>query len=160
MSAAQLQLAYCPRQSGYSVQRGSTVISQALDGGLPRNRKDIKRASHTVQVNWVVKKGGFEYLNAFYNVWSDNPSLPFKALLKIDSGRMEEYECYFADGMPPELMSIDGPIYNISAMFTVKALPRVRDWEDLVIELKQEDAYDFTNLLEHIVNVVMPEKFK
>ena len=64
----------CVTQSGYSVGFKSGVISQELDGGAPRYRRVIKNAYHNVNVQWVVKEAGFDYLDALHNVWCENPN--------------------------------------------------------------------------------------
>lgn len=151
-----LVLAYCPLQNGYSVNKAPMAQEQILDGGLPRYRR-LPQGPHKVAVNWIVKKAGFEYLNAFYNLWSDNPNQPFQAALLIDHGRLTAYECSFAGGMPPRLDRKNGEMFYVSAEFYVNPLPRNIDWDTFVVALGKNDPFEAQNALEKLVNKTLPE---
>lgn len=114
------KLKYCPLQSGYTAQIGDGVISQELDGGAPRFRRALKSTYHAVNVQWVVKEAGYQYLMAFYRVWAKDSSQRFLASLCIDKADVEDYQCYFSE--PPTLSSKEADIYTVSATLRVKPL--------------------------------------
>lgn len=149
------RLAYCVQQSGYTVDFGSDVINQELDGGVGRYRRDIRRQSHLVNVSWVVKLKGYQYLTAFYRVWMRNPSQPFLAKLIIDD-ELKDYECSFKG--PIQLNSKDGPVYRVSAQLEVKALIADDVFDDLLVEAgnKNIDLSELWNPLEELVNEDLP----
>lgn len=154
---AELLLAYSPLQSGYSVDHAARVEEQILAHGLPRYRRVAHGGPHKVVVNWKTKARGYEYLMSFYNQWADNPNQPFKALLLIGNGRLEEYECTFAGGQPPKLNGQNGPNFTMSAEFYANPLPRSIDWEKYVLALKQDDPFGAANALERLVNKTLPK---
>lgn len=109
-----------PNQAGYGVQRGDTVLFQELDGGAGRYDRDIQRKSHTITVAWTVNAAKYEYLHAFYLVWSQNPSEAFLADLIIDNAELAEYQCYFRS--PVNLTGKSGATYAVSAELEVVAI--------------------------------------
>lgn len=147
------RLAYCVQQSGYTVDFGNDVIAQELDGGPSRYRRDIRRNSHRVNVSWVLKLKGYQYLTAFYRVWMRNPSQPFLAQLIIDD-KLKDYECFFKSAI--QLNSKDGPIYRVSAQLEVKALIADDDFDDVIVALGNGDSLDVFDPLEELVNVDLP----
>ena len=145
------RLAYCVQQSGYTVNFGSDVINQELDGGVGRYRRDIRRQSHLVNVSWVVKLKGYQYLTAFYRVWMRNPSQPFLAKLIIDD-ELKDYECSFKGAI--QLNSKDGPVYRVSAQLEVKTLIADDAFDDALIATGE--STDIFEPLEELVNEDMP----
>lgn len=109
-----------PNQAGYSIERGNTVLFQELEGGAGRYDRDIQRKSHTVNVSWTVNSAKYEYLQAFYMVWVQNPSEAFLADLIIDSSELAEYQCYFRS--PINLNNKVGGTYTVGAVLEVLAI--------------------------------------
>jgi len=145
------RLAYCVQQSGYTVDFGNDVIAQNLDGGPSRYRRDVRGNSHTVNVSWVLKLKGYQYLTAFYRVWMRNPSQPFLAKLIIDD-ELKDYECFFKS--PIQLNSKNGPVYQVSAQLEVKALIADDAFDDALVSLGSDS--DIFEPLEELVNVDLP----
>ena len=150
------KLKYCPLQSGYTAQIGDGVISQELDGGAPRFRRALKSTYHTVNVQWVVKEAGYQYLMAFYRVWARNPSQRFLAKLCVDNATVEDYQCYFSG--PPSLTSKEANIYTVSATLRVKPLNVDKDLDDVIVEFGSNgvDLGDIVNPLDELVNIDLP----
>lgn len=153
-------LMYCSTQSGYSAQVGDGVISQELDGGAPRHRRALKGTYHTASVRWVVRKGGYQYLMAFYRVWARNPSQRFLAKLCIDDPIVQPYQCYFVG--TPTLSSKEGPVYTVTAQFRVKPLNIDPAMDDLIVGVGDEaqDLAELNDLLDHLVNEAMSNALK
>lgn len=151
------KLKYCPLQSGYTAQIGDGVISQELDGGAPRFRRALKSTYHAVNVQWVVKEAGYQYLMAFYRVWARNPSQRFLAKLCVDNATVEDYQCYFSG--PPSLTSKEANIYTVSATLRVKPLSVDKDMDDVLVGIgnNNESIDDVFNPLEELVNENLPD---
>lgn len=149
------RLAYCVQQSGYTVNFGNDVIAQELDGGPSRYRRDIRRNSHLVNVSWVLKLKGYQYLTAFYRVWMRNPSQPFLAQLIIDD-ELKDYECFFKSAI--QLNSKNGPVYQVSAQLEVKALIADDVFDELLVAVGNQsiDLGELMDPLEELVNVDLP----
>lgn len=148
------KLAYCVQQSGYTVNHGNNVIVQELEGGPSRYRKSRKRSSHIVSVNWVVKKQGYDYLVAFFNVWQMNPAMPFLAMLIIDDAELAEYKCAFQSTI--SLDSKDGGIFKVSATFEVQAKLRNIDDDLMLVLLGNNDLTEMYLDIEKIPNIWLP----
>lgn len=151
------KLKYCPLQSGYTAQIGDGVISQELDGGAPRFRRALKSTYHAVNVQWVVKETGYQYLMAFYRVWARNPSQRFLAKLCVDNSTIEDYQCYFSG--PPTLSSKEANIYTVTASLRVKPLSVDKNMDDVLVDVGDSDIAlsDLTNPLEELVNENLPD---
>lgn len=149
------RLAYCVRQSGYTVEFGNNVITQKLEGGPSRYRIDSKNNVHLVNSTWAVNKRGYQYLMAFFHVWQRNPSQPFLAELIIDNAELEQYECFFSNG-GFRLDSKNGRIYTVSAMLEVAAKPRDDAFDDAIVMLGNSQAFNVLNPLEKLVNEDFP----
>lgn len=145
------RLAYCPNQSGYSAAFGNDVISQELDGGGGRYRRDIRRKSHTASVNWLIDLAGYQYITAFYRVWARNPSQPFVAQLVIDD-ELKDYECFFRS--PINLDSQEGLAYKVSAQLEVKALISNDAFDDAIVAIGTFS--DTFNPLDELANQELP----
>ena len=89
------KLTYPPDQDGYTVKDGEEVLSVALDGGLPRFRKDILNSASELSVRWTLSQSGYRYLRAFYNTATFSGSIPFLVDLIIDAPELTEHTAYF-----------------------------------------------------------------
>lgn len=148
-----------PTQSGYSVQHGSNVQMQQLDGGAPRLGIFTKKASHSVNVQFVVDKAGYQYLCAFYRVWLRNPSQPFLADLVIDGeAPLQQYQCFFVPGSF-QLSSKNGQAHTVVAQLIVPALNTDDDLDDLLVSIGDADGSvaDLVNPLQQIANHDLPD---
>jgi hypothetical protein len=146
-----------PTAAGYAAQIGGSVLMQQLDGGQPRFERDILGASHSVSLGWTTTAAGYQYLLSFYRVWLRNPSEPFIARLILDDHAMRDYQCQF---MPNSLSlsSKSGPVYNVSAQITAKALASDDELDDAILMLWEAGAQDGElPALEKLANVDLPD---
>ncbi|ENV34563.1 hypothetical protein [Acinetobacter gerneri] len=150
----------CVTQSGYSVGYKSGVISQELDGGAPRYRRNIKNAYHTVNVQWVVQESGFQYLDALYNVWCENPNEFFYAPLKVNGPEYKNYESYFVEDSF-QLNSVEGLVFTCTAQLRVKPIVD-SELNKIIVESGSQgiDLSDLFNPLEKLVNVDLPNALR
>lgn len=150
-------LKYCSTQEGYSVAYRSGVASQELDGGAPRNRRLSKNSFHTVSVQWKVLEGGFQYLDAFYNVWSETPSQKFNASLRVNGPEFKPYECLFVPDSF-QLTSMQGPVYTVTAQLRVKPIVDSElNWTIVDAGNDGGDLASIVNPLEKLVNEDLPD---
>lgn len=151
------RLMLTPTAAGYDAQIGGLVLMQQLDGGQPRFERDVLGASHSVSLAWATSAAGYQYLLAFYRVWLRNPSQPFIARLIIEDHAMRDYQCQF---MPNTfaLSSKSGPVYNVGAQITAKALSSDDDVDNAIVMLWAAGAQDGElPALEKLANVDLPD---
>ncbi|ENX48235.1 hypothetical protein F886_00036 [Acinetobacter sp. NIPH 542] len=149
-------LMYCSTQEGYSASLKSGVISQELDGGAPRYRRGLKNGYHTVNVQWKVFDVGFQYLDAFYNVWCETPGQRFNASLRVNGPEFKPYECYFVEDSF-QLSSMQGPVYTVTAQLRVKPIVD-SELNHIIVEAGNgnQDLASIVNPLEELVNEDLP----
>lgn len=149
-------LMYCSTQEGYSASLKSGVISQELDGGAPRYRRGLKNGYHTVNVQWKVFDVGFQYLDAFYNVWCETPGQRFNASLRVNGPEFKTYECYFVEESF-QLSSMQGPVYTVTAQLRVKPIVD-SELNHIIVETGNgnQDLASIVNPLEKLVNDDLP----
>ncbi|EOQ73464.1 hypothetical protein [Acinetobacter lactucae] len=149
-------LMYCSTQEGYSASLKSGVISQELDGGAPRYRRGLKNGYHTVNVQWKVFDAGFQYLDAFYNVWCETPGQRFNASLRVNGPEFKPYECYFVEESF-QLSSMQGPVYTVTAQLRVKPIVD-SELNHIIVETGNgnQDLASIVNPLEELVNEDLP----
>ncbi|WP_427838088.1 hypothetical protein ABUS21_04840 [Acinetobacter baumannii] len=149
-------LMYCSTQEGYSASLRSGVISQELDGGAPRYRRGLKNGYHTVNVQWKVFDVGFQYLDAFYNVWCETPGQRFNASLRVNGPEFKPYECYFVEESF-QLSSMQGPVYTVTAQLRVKPIVD-SELNHIIVETGNggSDLASLVNPLEKLVNDDLP----
>ncbi|ETR94454.1 hypothetical protein M211_2180 [Acinetobacter lactucae] len=147
---------YCSTQEGYSASLKSGVISQELDGGAPRYRRGLKNGYHTVNVQWKVFDVGFQYLDAFYNVWCETPGQRFNASLRVNGPEFKPYECYFVPDSF-QLTSMQGPVYTVTAQLRVKPIVD-SELNHIIVETGNgnQDLASIVNPLEKLVNEDLP----
>ncbi|MDC5148746.1 hypothetical protein NRA30_18645 [Acinetobacter baumannii] len=149
-------LKYCSTQEGYSASLKSGVISQELDGGAPRYRRAVKNGYHTVNVQWKVFDVGFQYLDAFYNVWCEVPGQRFYASLRVNGPEFKPYKCLFVPDSF-QLTSMQGPVYTVTAQLRVKPIVD-SELNKIIVETGNggEDLASLFNPLEKLVNDDLP----
>jgi hypothetical protein len=114
------KLSLPPSTGNYNVSFGNELVSVTLDGGLPRIRRDIAGACHTVTCSWLLDATAYNTLLTFYNTTVAKGSLPFLIDLIIDTASLVEYTAMFV----PKSFSLSGQsgaTYNVAAVLTVKA---------------------------------------
>ncbi|MFW1763777.1 hypothetical protein [Acinetobacter calcoaceticus] len=150
-------LKYCSTQEGYSASLKSGVLSQELDGGAPRYRRGLKNGYHTVSVQWKVFDVGFQYLDAFYNVWCETPGQRFYASLRVNGPEFKPYECYFVEDSF-QLTSMQGPVYTVTAQLRVKPIVDSElNWTIVDAGNDGQDLASIVNPLEKLVNEDLPD---
>lgn len=149
----------CSTQSGYSVAYRSGVIAQELDGGAPRFKRRLKNAYHTINVRWVVGEIGFQYLDAFYNVWCENPSQPFYANLKVNGPEYKPYECFFVPDSF-QLNEVEGLFFTLTAQLRTRPIVD-SNLNKIIVEIgNKSDLAKLVNPLEKLVNKDAPESME
>lgn len=155
-------LVIAPDQEGYSVTPGSEFLSVQLQGGRSKQRRDIMGATSRVRVQWSTDRSGFNYLQAFYRLYVNNPTDGFLIDLYMGEAALTQHTAYFV----PDSWSLDsneGHGFDVSA--TLEVIPRnysVGDDAALVdyYEAYGEEGELVLNLLEKLVNVTMPRTFR
>lgn len=126
-----------PDQASYAVTPGSETLSAKLDGGASRFRLDVAGAASTVNVQWTVDGGKFQYLNAFYNTITKSGSLPFLIDLYLDLPTLTEHECHFIPNSF-NFPSQRGSTFVISAQLEVKPDIPDEDYDESLVLLFNE----------------------
>lgn len=147
-----------PDQEGYSVTPGSEYLSVALQGGRSKQRKDIAGATSRVRVQWSTDRSGFNYLQAFYRIYTSAPSDGFLIDLYMGESSLTRHTAYF---VPDSFMlsSQEGNGFDVAA--TLEVVPRVYSADDDNALLDFYETYGeqseyMLNALENLVNVILP----
>lgn len=107
-----------PSPGGYGFQDPSEVIAIELDGGPSRLRRDQLNSRSQVDVQWVLDREGFLYLQEFYRTTTQFGSLSFQIDLVTDYAENVEHSVYFVPGTL-RLQEKDGHRYIVTASLEV-----------------------------------------
>lgn len=152
---ATLKFKFIPLQAGYSGEVDSGVIQQKLDGGAPRFRRASKNNANSVNCSWKLDELGYQYCMAFYRKWMRNPAQSFLIEMFLDDPIVQNYECWFVPNSL-KLNSKNGPIYNVSAQFTVKPKKISESFDDEIIDIVNNDRNKLFNPMDKLANVDLP----
>lgn len=146
-----------PDQSGYSVQDGSEVLRQQLDGGRGRIRADILNASRKINCQWSVGPEDYKYLRSFYNV---NKARAFEIDLYLDEPILTTHTANF---IPDTfgLVSQSGLTFIVGCQIEAEPIDTLA-YDESFIDLidiygSPEAAIEIINLLEKLTNIDLPE---
>lgn len=144
-----------PDQDGYGVQRGTNFNEIQTGAGNSRIRRTSKNAEHRITVNWTTDKNGYDLLQAFYRLWEQQePKIEHFVLdLILDTHDLLPYRCYFVAGGAPNLVSVSGFCYKVSAQLRVRPKLNNPENDELIIIGGLEAA----NYLERLVNKKLPD---
>ena len=143
-----------PDQDGYGVQRGTNFNEIQTGSGNTRIRRTSKNAEHIVTVNWTTNKDGYDLLQAFYRLWEQQePKIEHFVLdLILDTHNLIPYRCYFVAGGAPNLVSVSGFCYKVSAQLRVRPKISNKDQDEMIVL----GVLDLTNILAQLVNEDLP----
>lgn len=154
------KLLLIPDADGYSADEAKEIVYAAVDGGAGRARRDIIGASKLVHVTWTMNPVQYEYWRAFFVTATERGSLPFLCdLVSEYGGGPAEHTCQFIPGSVKAPMQ-QGRTFVQEATLEVIPLAHDADADEgiiLLFELYGMGTEDWINLLEHLVNVKMPE---
>jgi hypothetical protein len=150
-----------PDNSSYSVEDSvEEVLRVQLAGGAGRYRRDILNASKIINCVWVLGREKFSYIEMFYRVMTQRAGEPFEIDLIIGEDGLTSHEARFIPGTF-KLIEQKGLSYQVSAQLEAKPLHYDFENEDLFISLLGVygicEWKRFVNILEHFVNVVLPD---
>lgn len=126
-----------PESAGYAVERGSEVLSVALDGGASKLRRDVLNASFKVNVSFVLDPTEYNYLNAFFRTATEHGSLPFEIDLILDNTTLTEYTARFVPDTF-KLTAQKGLTYYVGAVLEVESLPDNATADQAIIDAYEE----------------------
>ena len=143
-----------PDQDGYGVQRGTNFNEIQTGSGNTRIRRTSKNAEHIVTVHWTTNKDGYDLLQAFYRLWEQQePKIEHFVLdLILDTHNLIPYRCYFVAGGAPNLVSVSGFCYKVSAQLRVRPKISNKDQDEMIVL----GVLDLTNILAQLVNEDLP----
>lgn len=121
------KLNLAPIQADYTVTDGVEVVRVDLAGGMGRYRRDILKASKTVNVTWWTTTAEYDYLRAFYRVVVAEGARRFLIDLIIDSPELVEHEAMIIPGTM-QLAGVMAGIYHVTAQLEV--MPVDHDYND------------------------------
>jgi len=155
------KLALTPDQDNYAVDDGANTISNKLNGGASRIRKDLLNAPLRVNVQWTCDLVEYDYLRTFYRTTQDG-SEPFLMDLLTNAANLTLHVCRFIPNTF-KLSGVKGVQHRVTAQLEV--IPQVPDdaldegvvtsYEAFGIEGSESYA-----LLAEIVNINMPANIK
>jgi len=148
-------LALPPDYSSYTVTDGVETISVKLKGGASRYRKDILNSTSTVDCQWTLTAGQYEYWRAFYRTATVSGSIPFLCPLTLDRSGVKNFKCYFV----PSSISVSDMegdvIFIIQAQLEVVPIP-ADPLADAAIIAFNGNLQTQEDLLNTITNYLLP----
>lgn len=116
------KLTIVPVSDGFTVGDPNEVVSVELDGGLPRQRRDIVGGARPVSLRWQLSSPEYDSLMDFYEATLANGALPFLIDLPLRRSAFEECVATFA----PNTLRLDqqsGDTWWVSAQLKVIPSP-------------------------------------
>lgn len=150
---------YRPTQASYLVEdSASEVLRVQLDGGAARFRRDIIGVTKMVNCRWILGRGGYDYIRAFYRVFNDG-ARPFLIDLIVEESALIGCKTWFVP-QSFRLAEQRGNAYICTAQLEIEPPlydPKVDgDILDLTDALG-ENWREWTDRLDAIVNIRWPE---
>lgn len=147
-----------PSQDGYSMADAASSVASDLKGGLSRTRRDLLDASYSVDLSWKLNRARYDVLRAFHDA---HRGVPFLMDLVADSPFLTRHTVTFVTGSF-QLASVEGATYVVNASLEVIPIPPDAETDETIIFLFETYGGDpgtdaLTNMLERLVNVVMPD---
>lgn len=147
-----------PLVEGYSFTPGQNLIEQERGFAMPRQRVAGIGMPHTVRAAIFCENPLEE--KYFWSFWRKKQRMPGRFLwaIKTDNYELEDHECMFsAQSVPNTNVMLAGQTL-ISFELWVQPLQRDADLDEMIVEYYNAGFNPrISNLLEHLVNVVMPE---
>jgi hypothetical protein len=154
-----IKLALQPAQANYKATDGVEVITNQLDGGRGRYRRDILNSSSIVVAQWSCMMFELDYVRAFFRTASKSGSLPFLADLVLNHIDLTEVVCNFVPGTM-QLTCVGGANYAVTATLEVQPDEADEDYDNGLVSLVGAFGFDGIDAgvlaLEHLVNVDIP----
>lgn len=156
---APMQLKLCPTESTYASKHNTSgYLRVDLEGGRGRYRKDILNPATTVNCRWVVERGYFDYLWAFYRTYLRTME-PFQIDLVLEEwGEVRVLANIIPDSFQFETKQ--GPTYTVTAQLEVLAPQYDPDADTDYIAVINEFGHDYIywfDKLQVIVNNDWPQ---
>lgn len=151
------RLEIVPDQTGYSVEEPSDTVRIATAGGSSANYRDMIGASSLVSITWICDPDEYEELVEFYKVTLKKGALPFLIDLVIDEPFPSEYEATFIPNTFT-LSSVKGLTYTVTAQLEAAYQEPNEVYDNFIVDQYggNEEETTFVNLLERLVNVLLP----
>ena len=144
-----------PDYASYAVTDSAETLSVKLKGGASRYRKDILNSTSTVNCQWTLTSGQYEYWRAFYRTATQSGSIPFWCPLTLDRSGVAPFKCYFI----PESISVSGMegdvVFVVQAQLEVYPNPPDAT-SDAAIIATNGNLQATDSLLNNIVNYNIP----
>lgn len=148
-------LSLVPDSSGFSGTVGDTVLSVKLDGGASRYRRNYIGSTYNIKCNWILTKGEYDYLKAFYRTACNYGSTPFYISLIFESSELTTYKAYFK----PSTLSLNsveaGQVFSVSADLEVFPNQNVATDDEILIAFEGKFA-ESEDELNTITNYDLP----
>lgn len=142
------KLPFVPEKSSYVYKTGKEVISEQLDGGLSRRRKDVAEAASIVECTWFLNPVDYQYFTAFYQFATVRGSRPFLVDLILDQPLLEERQAAFTEnGFDVNQIGLD---FEVKTQLEVVS-NQDNGFAEMVLILYGQDGY--LNELEELVNI-------
>lgn len=150
----------CPLLDGYNFAPGQNVMEQHRGIGMPRQRAFAIGVPHQVSAS-VLCSTELEQ-KYFWAFWRHKQRKPGRFLwaIKTDNFELEDHECQFSVSTP-QVQQLGGKHIRINFNIWVKPLHRDAVMDQTIVEYYSSGFNpNISNLLEHLVNVVMPENLQ
>lgn len=149
-----------PLREGYSFTPAQNVMEQQRIG-MPRQKRFAIGIPHQVSASVLLSHElEQKYFWAFWNNYQRKPA-KFLWALKTDTFDLEDHECKFMVNNSISVQEIGANKIIVNFGVWVKPLHRDAVMDQAIVEYYSSGFNpNISNLLEHLVNVVMPENLQ
>ena len=139
-----------PDEGSYGYGSDNSIVSNRLDGGASRSRRDQINSASVINCTWTVNPADYQYLRAFFNYYTNRGVKPFLIELILDQPYLEVYQAKFIANTfeTPELA---GNAYIVSA--DLEVVPNHDpEFDEMVLHIYELGGMDYLNILEQLAN--------
>lgn len=151
-----IKITLSPEQSEYSAENAVEVVRIEVQGGPSVLYSDSIGAGALVNVSWVCTAAEYESLVETVNIDLNRGSDKFLIDLILEGPYPVEYEAQF---VPYTFMLAkqEGQTYFVVAQLEVSPNEHDPDYDEIVVDIYPDNPSNLFNLLERLVNVLMPD---
>lgn len=159
MTLPKLELA--PDQDSYTYQDPYSTDRNELEGGRSRFRRDLLKATVSINVQWTLDEEGYNDFREFYNTTVDSGSDTFRIDLYLDEPDLTEHEANFVVGSV-RLVSQSGSVYIVASRLEVTPLEADEDYDNGFVDIygcygSAEVGKNVLDGLNLLVNTQLPD---
>ena len=143
----------CPTESSYAAKHNASgYLRVELDGGMGRCRKDILNPGTTVDCRWVIRRGHFDYLWAFYRTYVRAMEPFYIDLVLEEYGMVRVLANIIPDTF--HLAEKHGTTYTVTAQLEVQAPQYDAQLDIDILDIVDELGAEYQEWVERLWKII------